>query len=164
MYNPFGFAFPFSQQQQISDDTKPPAPSDMSQPAPTSTPGVVPGIMSCMSVPGMPMMQGMACMPGTSGLPGMPIAGVPDMSQLGAFYPNFGFPQVGLPATNSVVQQPPPRPTAPSTVPPGPQQQPAKSLWIGNLHPETTEEEIRAVFEKFGTIDNVKVTITAIMS
>ncbi|KAH3766910.1 rna binding protein [Pelomyxa schiedti] len=36
-------------------------------------------------------------------------------------------------------------------------QQPTKSLWVGNLHPETTEEEIRIAFSGFGPVESIKV-------
>ena len=35
--------------------------------------------------------------------------------------------------------------------------QPSRSLWLGNVHPDTTEHELRGAFQEFGPIENIKV-------
>ncbi|KAH3766823.1 rna binding protein jsn1 [Pelomyxa schiedti] len=42
----------------------------------------------------------------------------------------------------------------PGSTPPTPQ--PSRSLWVGSLHPETTDDELRSTFSSFGLIDSVK--------
>jgi len=34
---------------------------------------------------------------------------------------------------------------------------PSRSLWLGNVHPDTTEHELRSEFQDYGPIENIKV-------
>lgn len=44
--------------------------------------------------------------------------------------------------------------------PPG-GQEPTRSIWVGNVHPDATEAELHSVFGAFGLIESIKVLICA---
>eukprot|EP01118_Nematostelium_gracile_P008347 TRINITY_DN2766_c0_g1_i2.p1 TRINITY_DN2766_c0_g1~~TRINITY_DN2766_c0_g1_i2.p1 ORF type:complete len:542 (+),score=168.79 TRINITY_DN2766_c0_g1_i2:74-1627(+) len=39
----------------------------------------------------------------------------------------------------------------------GPGQEPSRSVWLGNIHPDTTESELHSAFQPFGLIEHVKI-------
>ncbi len=54
-----------------------------------------------------------------------------------------------------------PGPSAPA---PSGGQEPTRSLWLGNIHHDTTDAEVHAHFSPFGIIESVRVCISLLIT
>jgi RNA recognition motif-containing protein len=39
------------------------------------------------------------------------------------------------------------------------EEKPSRSLWVGNVNPDTADHELHAIFQQYGPIENVKVPL-----